>query len=89
MERPGTGTAAPSDDGSVEVAVERALQRTAARLAAAPRFSPRPQNPAGTNIGWRGPEVLGEDDGVLAVVRSLVEEGIPWEWIHLKLPAST
>lgn len=79
----------PEDQRALESAVERALTRAAEHLATAPRFSPRPQNLAGTNIGFRGPEVLGEDDGVMVVVRSLVEEGVPWEWLHLKLVANT
>lgn len=82
--RPGVRTAATEGD-DLERRIEAALEVMRTRMRDAPRFDPRPGISNGSKVAWPGPAMLSREDGLLAIVHALVDEGVPWEWIHLRV----
>lgn len=72
-------------DDLLERRIEAALECVAERLRDAPRFDPRTGISNGSKVAWPGPAMLSREDGLLATVRALAEQGVPWEWLHLRL----
>lgn len=83
---PGAGPELAVDHAEVlEERIEAALGVVAERLRTAPRFDPRPAAATGSAVAWPGPEMLSREDALLGVVRALAEQGLPWEWLHLRV----